>query len=192
MLSDRQQQILEDSIKLIDEKGIQGFTIKNLAAEIGISEPGLYRHFKSKFEILQTMLNSFKQMMQLNRSQFMASDDDAVDKLHQLMTRILTVFTNSPALVSVIFAEEIFNNEHQLTEMVMGIKEINEDLVISIYTELQADNRVKESISSEMFCLMYLGSIRLMVKNWKQSNYNFNLLEKGETLFQALMSGVKY
>ncbi len=191
MLSDRQQQIVEDSIKLIDEKGIQGFTIKNLAAKIGISEPGLYRHFKSKFEIIHTILDSFKQMMTMNRSQFNASDDDAVDKLHQLMTRILTVFTNSPALVSVIFSEEIFSNEHQLTEMVMGIKEINEDLVVSIYTELQADNRVKESISSEMFCLMYLGSIRLMVKNWKHSNYDFNLLEKGETLFQALMSGAK-
>jgi hypothetical protein len=62
---------------------------------------------------------------------------------------------------------------------------------MSIYTELQLDKRVKENISAEMFCLMYLGSIRLMVKNWKQSNYDFNLLEKGETLFQALMSGVK-
>lgn len=191
MLSDRQQQIIEDSIKLIDEKGIQGFTIKNLAKEIGISEPGLYRHFASKFEILSTILDSFKQLMTANRDLFMDSPDDAMDKLHQLMNRILTVFTHSPALVSVIFAEEIFHNEHKLSEMVMGIKEINEDLVISIYTELLTDNRVKESISAEMFCLLYLGSIRLMVKNWKQSNYNFNLLNKGETLFQALMSGAK-
>jgi AcrR family transcriptional regulator len=189
MLSDRQQQIVEDSIKLIDEKGIQGFTIKNLAKEIGISEPGLYRHFASKFEILSTILNSFKQLMTVNRDLIIVSPDDAMDKLHQLMNRILTVFTHSPALVSVIFAEEIFHNEHKLSEMVMDIKEINEDLVMSIYTELQLDNRAKEDISAEMFCLMYLGSIRLMVKNWKQNNYNFNLLEKGETLFKALMSG---
>ena len=92
--------------------------------------------------------------MTTNQSLFMESTDDAMDKLHQLTNRILTVFTHSPALVSVIFAEEIFSNEHQLTKMVMGIKEINENLVISIYTELQAENRVKESISSEMFCLM--------------------------------------
>jgi AcrR family transcriptional regulator len=191
MLSDRQQQIVEDSIKLIDEKGIQGFTIKNLAAEIGISEPGLYRHFKSKFEILRTILDSFKQMMTINRNQFIASDDDSVDKLHQLMNRILTVFTHSPALVSVIFAEEIFHNEHQLSEMVTEIKEINENLVILLYTQLQSQSRVNENISAEMFCLMYLGSIRLMVRNWKHCNYDFNLLDKGETLFQALMSGTK-
>jgi AcrR family transcriptional regulator len=191
MLSDRQQQIVEDSIKLIDEKGIQGFTIKNLAKEIGISEPGLYRHFASKFDILYTILDSFKQLMTVNRDLFMDSPDDSLDKLHQLMNRILTVFTNSPALVSVIFAEEIFSNEHQLTKMVTGIKEINENLVMSIYTELQLDKRVKENISAEMFCLMYLGSIRLMVKNWKQSSYNFNLLDKGEILFSALMTGVQ-
>ncbi|MCD4664213.1 MAG: TetR/AcrR family transcriptional regulator, partial [Bacteroidales bacterium] len=45
MLSDRQQQIIEESIKIIDEKGIQGLTIKNLSKAIGISEPGIYRHF---------------------------------------------------------------------------------------------------------------------------------------------------
>mgnify|MGYP002640546542 CR=1 FL=1 len=191
MLSDRQQQIVEDSIKLIDEKGIQGFTIKNLANSIGISEPGLYRHFSSKFDILYTILDSFRQLMTTNHSLFMESTDDAMDKLHQLMNRILTVFTHSPALVSVIFAEEIFHNEHQLSKKVTDMKEINENLVISLYTQLQLESRVKESISAEMFCLMYLGSIRLMVKNWKQNSYNFNLLEKGETLFQALISGVK-
>ena len=43
MLSERQEQIIEESIKLIDNKGIQGFTIKNLSKEIGISEPGIYK-----------------------------------------------------------------------------------------------------------------------------------------------------
>ena len=57
MLSERQLQIIEESIKLIDNKGIQGFTIKNLSKEIGISEPGIYRHFESKFVFFIKMLN---------------------------------------------------------------------------------------------------------------------------------------
>ena len=60
MLSERQEQIIKASIDLIDNNGIQGFTIKNLSKAIGISEPAIYRHFESKFEILATILEIFK------------------------------------------------------------------------------------------------------------------------------------
>lgn len=39
MLTKRQAEIIEKSILIIDEKGIQGLTIKSLSKAIGISEP---------------------------------------------------------------------------------------------------------------------------------------------------------
>ena len=38
MKTKRQLEIIETSIKLISEKGIQGLTIKNISKEIGISD----------------------------------------------------------------------------------------------------------------------------------------------------------
>ena len=52
----RQLQIIQESITLIAEKGIQGLTMKNLASAIGVSEPALYRHFKSKNDILSGII----------------------------------------------------------------------------------------------------------------------------------------
>jgi AcrR family transcriptional regulator len=191
MISDRQQQIIEEAIKLIDEKGIQGLTIKNLSKEIGISEPGIYRHFESKFAILHMILDSFKAMIQMNHSMFMSATDEGIEKLHQLIQKVLTIFIQEPALVSVIFSEEIFHNEKQLTEMVVHIQELNEDLVKKVYLQLLAENKVTQSISPEMFSLLYFGSIRLLVKKWKQQQYSFNLLDKGEELFQTLLIAIK-
>ncbi len=191
MISDRQQQIIEEAIKLIDEKGIQGLTIKNLSKEIGISEPGIYRHFESKFAILHMILDSFKAMIQMNHSMFMSATDEGIEKLHQLIQKVLSIFIQEPALVSVIFSEEIFHNEKQLTKMVVHIQELNEDLVKKVYLQLQAENKVTQSISPEMFSLLYFGSIRLLVKKWKQQQYSFNLLDKGEELFQTLLIAIK-
>ena len=50
MKTERQQQIIEESINVIHSEGIQGFTIKNLSKAIGLSEAAIYRHFKSKTE----------------------------------------------------------------------------------------------------------------------------------------------
>ena len=57
--SERQIQIIEAATKRIDKYGIQELTTKNLAADIGLSEAALYRHFKSKNDILLGMLSYF-------------------------------------------------------------------------------------------------------------------------------------
>ncbi|MEA1972657.1 MAG: TetR/AcrR family transcriptional regulator, partial [Candidatus Cloacimonadota bacterium] len=63
MLSERQQQIVVTAIKLIANKGIQNLTTKNIANEIGISEPALYRHFDNKLEILKAVITYFQTTM---------------------------------------------------------------------------------------------------------------------------------
>ena len=43
--------ILEAALKLFVERGIDGTSIKEIAAEAGVAEGALYRHFKSKEEL---------------------------------------------------------------------------------------------------------------------------------------------
>ncbi|RME11446.1 MAG: TetR/AcrR family transcriptional regulator, partial [Aquificota bacterium] len=46
------EKILDASLKLFSEKGIRETTIKDIAREVGITEGAIYRHFKSKDEIV--------------------------------------------------------------------------------------------------------------------------------------------
>jgi len=93
-LSARQQQIIEASIGLIDRLGIQGFTIKNLSKEIGISEPAIYRHFESKVEILSTILESFRQEVNHYHDQAPGRDTkDPREAIEQFFTMVFRVFS---------------------------------------------------------------------------------------------------
>ena len=56
IMTERQIEILHETKELIGEKGIQNFTIKNLASKMSFSEPAIYRHFKDKTEILTSLL----------------------------------------------------------------------------------------------------------------------------------------
>jgi AcrR family transcriptional regulator len=77
MQTERQVQIIEVAMKLIADKGIQGFTIKNLSKEIGVSKPAIYRHFKSKTDILINILNSFKEMSEM-MSEMLVNKTDSI------------------------------------------------------------------------------------------------------------------
>ena len=46
------RKIIQSSIKMIDELGLEGFTFKKLSAEIQSTEASIYRYFESKHKLL--------------------------------------------------------------------------------------------------------------------------------------------
>jgi len=191
MLSERQQQIIETSIGLIDQKGIQGFTIKNLSKAIGISEPAIYRHFESKFEILATILDAFKIQITSFQDKFSHMDKDAFTKLAMLFSNRFSAFTENPALVSVVFSEEIFQNEEKLTKKVNEIYYLNEMMLVSILEQARKEGLIEKESDVNILALMILGSIRLLVKKWKMTQYSFNLQAEGKKLMNSTIKMLK-
>lgn len=189
MLSERQQQIIEASIGLIDQLGIQGFTIKNLSKEIVISEPAIYRHFESKVEILSTILDEFKQRVMRYHEDFDSEKTDARKKIELFFEMIFQVFTDSPALISVIFAEEIFRNEPALTHKVMEIQKSNEAYLSPLIQNLPLNEGVSDT-PVEILVMMFLGPVRLLTRKWKMTRYNFNLREQGNQLIQTIINSI--
>lgn len=193
MLTKRQSEIIEKSILIIDEKGIQGLTIKNLSKAIGISEPAIYRHFDSKFDILYTILNGFKEQ-QLAQKELLLTQDksDPFIKMQYFYMQVLNRFVKTPSLVSVIFSEEIFQNEARLAEKVMEIQQMNEEIVKEMLTKLKQTKQIPESTDIEIFILLFFGSMRHLVRQWKFSGHKFDLVEKGNTLFTTLIQTIKH
>lgn len=57
----RREQILEAALQLFAERGFAGTSTRELAAHVGVTEPVLYRHFRSKEDLLREVArrNSF-------------------------------------------------------------------------------------------------------------------------------------
>lgn len=187
MFSKRQQQIIETSVKIIDEKGIQGFTIKNLSSEIGISESAIYRHFDSKVMILSAVLDTFKQKVEeYYKSMSDKKNIPAEEQIHEFFSIVFKIFTANPALISVIFAEEIFQNEPDLSTKVLEIQVVNEKIIKEMIKGLTLNSKLSNSDSQEI-AIILSGSVRLLVSKWKMSNNSFNLIEGGEKLINTIL-----
>ena len=186
MLSERQQQIVDESINIIDEKGIQGLTIKNLSKAIGISEPGIYRHFESKTEILLSILNNFKEMAVMLSGLMRDFDGKAIEKIEFMFSRMLDLFSATPPMVSVIFSEEIFKNEELLKLKITEVLNMHAATIEQIIAKGQEENNVRKDIEVKTLALMIMGSLRLLVKRWDLNNHNFDLNKEGGKLIVGL------
>ena len=61
-LTERQKDILKTAIIIIANQGYEKLTTKNLATQIGVTEAALYRHFKSKRDLVTTILGYFEEL----------------------------------------------------------------------------------------------------------------------------------
>lgn len=186
MLSERQEQIVEASVNLIAEKGIQGFTIKNLSKAIGISEPGIYRHFENKTKILLTILDQFLNMAQMLSGLVENNKLSAVQNISFMFGKIVDLFYETPALVSVIFSEEIFKNERVLKNKIIEIFNTNELTIEKIMLKGQENKEIRKDIDEKNLALLTMGSLRLMVKRWDLNDYNFDLKKEGNRLIASV------
>lgn len=190
-ISNRQQEIINVSLELIAESGIQSLTIKNLAKKIGFAESAIYRHYENKIQILLAILDFFKQNIESFFLTELNSNDTANDKIEHLFKNHFKKFSETPSLVAVIFSEEIFRNEKELSEKVAEIMNKNSTILKTIIEAGQKNGEIRVDIDASHLSVIILGSLRMFVKRWHMSNYKFNLIEKGAAFSDSIKVLVK-
>lgn len=185
-LSERQKEIIDVSLELIAENGIQGLTIKNLAQKIGFSESAIYRHYENKTQILVAILNFFKENSEQLFKAELETEEKAMTKINNIFQKQFKTFSASPSLVAVIFSEELFRNEAILMEKVSEITSNNTSTLTGIIKTGQEKGELRTDVNAEHLSIIVMGALRLFVKQWQMSNYIFNLQQKGNELSNSI------
>lgn len=190
--TDRQVEIMQAATQRIDKYGIQDLTIKNLAADLQLSEAALYRHFKSKNDILMSLLHYFIQEMKQRLSAIIDQEElNAGDILKQIFDSQLRSFVNNPAIVSVIFSEGIFQFNKDLNKMVMELIELMQTNIQSVIVKGIDAGQIRGFIGASTITTIIMGSMRMTVLKWKLSGHKSNLLQDGMTVLSGILNMIK-
>ena len=183
---------MQAATQRIDKYGIQDLTIKNLAADLQLSEAALYRHFKSKNDILMSLLSYFIQEMKQRLSAIIDQEElNAGDILKQIFDSQLRSFVNNPAIVSVIFSEGIFQFNKDLNKMVMELIELMQTNIHSVIVKGIDAGQIRGFIGASTITTIIMGSMRMTVLKWKLSGHKSNLLQDGMTVLSGILNMIK-
>lgn len=71
------ERIMEEALTLFSTNGFKGTSVKSIADAVGIKDASLYKHFKSKQEILDTIVEHMKcRIAQISEELGLPTDDD--------------------------------------------------------------------------------------------------------------------
>ena len=100
---DRKAQIIASAVGLMSEEGVKGATTARIAANVGVSEPALYRHFKNKQAILLAALDDISMRLILHTTSAAADIDDIVERLRVMSSAFYDFVMSHPEEVRVLF-----------------------------------------------------------------------------------------
>ena len=187
MFTQRQQEIIQSAIELIAEEGIQKLTIKNLSARVGVTEGAIYRHFTSKLEILLGILSLFENSTLNLIAVAGEGSGEPLRQLELLFKEHFRRFKENPAMASVIFSEELFLNERQLSEKVYQIMQNTQRTIEGIIQNGQKKGVFREDIPADQLALLFIGALRLTVTRWRLSQFSFELKKEGDRLWETIL-----
>lgn len=190
--SERQIEIIEAATKRIDEHGIQDLTIKTLAADLNLSEAALYRHFKSKNEILLGLLTYFIEEMK-GRLDFILSNKsrNPSELLNDLFDSQLRTFVQRPSVVSVIFSESIFQFNKDLSATVSSMMELMQKHIESIVKKGQEGGSFSKIVGVSTITTIIMGGMRITVLKWKLSGHKTDLIKDGSKVLNGILKMIE-
>jgi len=182
----RQKQIIHTSINLIANQGIQTMTIKNIANEIGVSEPAIYRHFKSKFDIIYTIMDYFDNYSLEVCEKIENPKFNAMESVDCFFKNRYRFFADHPELTKVMFSEEAFQYDARLSQKIMHIMHQHREILLAIIEQGQKDGLIRTDIGFDHLFHLIIGSMRLLVDRWCFSNFSFDIYDKGMALWKSV------
>ncbi len=186
--TERQIEIMEAATLRIDKFGIQELTIKNLASDLSLSEAALYRHFKSKNEILLGLLTYFILEMNERIAVIIADEEKQPSELlKKVFVSQLNTFIQKPAIVSVIFSEGIFQFNKELSDKVSTMMALMQNNINALIIRGQNEGVYAKLLEPETITTIIMGSMRMVVLKWKLSGNKSNLVNDGKNVLNGLL-----
>src|SRR6056297_2041332 len=190
MFTERQNEIINAALDIISSEGIGSLTVKNIGKKLNISDAALYKHFKNKNQIFLGIAKMFENESNRVLKDIINSDLNCIYKIKAFYMNRIKGFLKNKSTTIVLFSEEIINDK-KFTEKISAIMKNHKKILMEEIKRGQKNNKIKDDYSPEHIFTIIMGALRIIVQKWRLYKFKFNLIKKGEELWETLEKIIK-
>jgi AcrR family transcriptional regulator len=159
---ERRRQIADAALKIIAERGLGRFTTQAIAAEIGVTDGTLFRHFASKEDIVLAALDRVEERL---FEGFPPEDPDPLVRLERFFRFRASLVGANPVIARLAFSEELPHAAGPRgAQQVESWKQRSLDFIVSCVDEAAAQGRIPRGLPVREVGVMVLGTLIALVR----------------------------
>jgi len=186
----RQEQIAQAALDLIGSHGVQALNIASVAERVGLVPSGIYRHFKSKDDLLNATLDLIGKRLLDNVALVRQESSDALERLRALLMREIHLLLENKAIPHIVFSESIFTGSDYRKAKVRAIMTDYFQEVEKIVREGQQKGQLRMNIAPLTVVLMFKGMVLPAVVLRKVTGENIDVVRHAEAAWELFHTAV--
>jgi AcrR family transcriptional regulator len=175
----RKEQIIDAALALAGSGGLEAVSMAAVAERLGLVPSALYRHFSSKDELLDAMLDLIPGKLLGGVTAVRAETSDPMTQLQMLLMRHLRMIREHRGIPHVIFSQEFYaKHPERRARVYEGIRGYLAEIAAIIRSGKKA-GQIREDVPPDAAAVFFLGLIQPSAVLRHMSEGRFDLIRQG-------------
>ncbi|MCT4593678.1 MAG: TetR/AcrR family transcriptional regulator [Anaeromicrobium sp.] len=174
----RKDKILISAIELLDAEGTNGVTTKKLAKLQKVTEPALYRQFKSKQDILNHIIEEYASYDEKIINTIKESGLRGKEAIEFYVKRFAELYQNYSELTTIMFSMDLYQYKERTKERMQEIVKRRIFFLESIIKEDSTEFSCMNQYDEREMASLINGTIFSQVYEWRIMDKSYPLDER--------------
>ena len=175
---ERRVQILQALATMLEQPGAERITTAALAAKLDVSEAALYRHFASKAQMFEGLIEFIESSVFTLINQIMERDADAAQKAARIVTLVLQFGEKNPGMTRVMVGDAlVFENERLQQRMNQFFDRIESSLRQVLRDGAQAQQSATPTVDAQVRAALLVSFVQGRLQRHARSGFKRSALE---------------
>lgn len=121
--SNRKEQILQALAQMLETSPGQRITTAKLAAEVGVSEAALYRHFPSKARMFEGLIEFIEDTLLSRINIILDNEKDTQGRIYNIVLLLLSFAEKNPGITRILTGDALQGEQERLRERIQSLFE---------------------------------------------------------------------
>ena len=185
---ERRVQILQALATMLEQPGAERVTTAALAAKLDVSEAALYRHFASKAQMFEGLIEFIESSVFTLINQIMERDPDAVQKAARIVTLVLQFGEKNPGMTRVMVGDAlVFENERLQQRMNQFFDRIESSLRQVLRDGAQAQQSATPTVDAQVRAALLVSFVQGRLQRHARSGFKRSALEHLEASLALML-----
>jgi TetR/AcrR family fatty acid metabolism transcriptional regulator len=154
------------------------------------TESAVYRHFKSKEEIIIAMLEYLADSIDERFSKATVSSDPE-ENFTALFGAQIKYFNTNQHFVVAVFSDGLMEESQRINESIFSIMKVKMKYLLPIIVDGQQKGIFTDVISAEAMMHIVMGAFRLQMFKWRMANFSFDINQTADNMVQSILTLIK-